>query len=238
MPEREEFTGVADVVGGGLPDSEVTANSTALMMIDLQYVDAHRDYGIGAAGQRNGWTQDMEYYFSQVETLAIPNTKRLLDACRAAGIPAIHVRVMNLAGDSSDTSWRYKAMNILVPPESKDAEIVEELAPLPGEVILDKTTSSLFLSTNADFLLRNMGVDTLIITGVVTNNCVESTTRSAGDLGYRVLLVGDACAAWTQEGHDHSLKHMHRNFAILKSTDQVLEEIAAVAGKRETIAAA
>jgi biuret amidohydrolase len=129
-------------------------------------------------------------------------------------------------------------MNILVPPESKDAEIVEDLAPLPGEVILDKTTSSLFLSTNADFLLRNMGVDTLIITGVVTNNCVESTTRSAGDLGYRVLLVGDACAAWTQEGHDHSLKHMHRNFAILKSTDQVLEEIAAVAGKRETIAAA
>jgi ureidoacrylate peracid hydrolase len=145
---------------------------------------------------------------------------------------------MNLAGDSSDTSWRYKAMNILVPPDSKDAEIVEELAPLPGEVILDKTTSNLFLSTNADFLLRNMGVDTLIMTGVVTNNCVESTTRGAGDLGYRVLLVGDACAAWTQEGHDHSLKHMHRNFAILKTTDQVLEEISAVAGSRERVAAA
>jgi len=72
----------------------------------------------------------------------------------------------------------------------------------------------------------------------VTNNCVESTTRSAGDLGYRVLLVGDACAAWTQEGHDHSLKHMHRNFAIVKTTEQVLGEIAAVAGNRQPVATA
>jgi nicotinamidase-related amidase len=233
MPERGEFAGVADVVGGGLPDSKVTRASTALMMIDLQYVDASRDHGIGAAGQRHGWTDNMEYYFSRLEQVALPNVKRLLDACRASGIPAIHVRVMNLSGDSTDTSWRYKAMNILVPPDSKDAEFIEEIAPLPGEVILSKTTSNTFLSTNVDFLLRNMGIDTLIMTGVVTNNCVESTTRGAGDLGYKVLLVDDACAAWTQEGHDYCLRHLDRNFAIVKTTDQVLGEIAAVAGDRE-----
>jgi nicotinamidase-related amidase len=226
MAEGQEFGGVADVVGGGLPESVVTADSTALMMIDLQYVDAHRDYGIGAAGQRNGWTSDMEYYFSQLENVAIPNVQRILTACRNAGIPAIHVRVMNLNGDSADTSWRYKMMGIMVPPDSKDAEFIEEVAPLPGETILSKTTSSTFLSTPADFVMRNMGVDTIIMTGVVTNNCVESTTRNAGDLGYRVLLVGDACAAWTQEGHDQCLRHMHRNFAIVKTTDQILDEIA------------
>ena len=229
MSPRDEFGGVADVVGGGLPDTTVTAGRTAMMMIDLQYVDAHRDYGIGAAGQRNGWTSDMEYYFSQLETEAIPNVARILEACREAGIPPIHVRVMNLSGDSTDTSWRYKAMNILVPPDSKDAEFIEEVAPVGGEVVVSKTTSNAFLSTNVDFLLRNMGIDTLIMTGVVTNNCVESTTRGAGDLGYKVLLVGDACAAWTQDGHEHSLRHMHRNFAIVKSTEQILEEIAAAA---------
>ena len=232
MASADEFGGVADVVGGGLPESVVTAGRTALMMIDLQYVDAHRDFGIGAAGQRNGWTNDMEYYFSRLESEAIPNVQRILEACRAASIPPIHVRVMNLAGDSADTSWRYKAMGILVPPGSKDAEFVEEVAPLPGEVVVSKTTSNTFLSTNVDFLLRNMGIDTIIMTGVVTNNCVESTTRGAGDLGYKVLLVGDACAAWTQEGHDHCLKHLHRNFAIVKTTEQILGEIAAATGGR------
>jgi ureidoacrylate peracid hydrolase len=86
--------------------------------------------------------------------------------------------------------------------------------------------------------LRNLGVDTIIITGVVTNNCVESTTRGAGDMGYRALLVGDACAAWTQEGHDNCLKHLHRNFAIVKTTDQILDEIAAATAGRTTTAVA
>jgi nicotinamidase-related amidase len=71
-----------------------------------------------------------------------------------------------------------------------------------------------------------MGIDTLIMTGVVTNNCVESSTRNAGDLGYRVLLVEDATAAWTKEGHDATIKHLDRNFAIVKSTRQILAEIA------------
>ncbi len=238
MSDSDEFGGVADVVGGGLPESVVTADSTALMMIDLQYVDAHRDFGIGAAGQKNGWTSDMEYYFSRLESETIPNVQRILAACRASGIPAIHVRVMNLSGDSKDTSWRYKMMGIFVPPDSKDAEFIEEVAPVPGEVVLSKTTSNTFMSTNADFVLRNMGIDTLIMTGVVTNNCVESTTRGAGDLGYKVLLVGDACAAWTQEGHDHCLKHLHRNFAIVKTTDEIMGEIAAATAGRESPALA
>lgn len=224
------FEGIAAVVGGGLPDSKVTRGSAALMIIDMQYVDAHRDFGIGATGKANGLAAEMEYYFSRLETSTIPNIHRILEACRAAGIPVVHVRVMNKAGNSADTSWRYKCMGILVPPGHKDADFVPPLVPLPGEIVLDKTTSSVFLSTNADFLLRNMGVDTLIMTGVVTNNCVESSTRSAGDLGFRVLLVEDATAAWTQEGHDASIRHLDRNFAIVKSTEQILREIAAACG--------
>lgn len=223
-----EFEGVADLVGGGLPDSAVTASSTALVIVDMQYVDAHRDFGIGAAGKAHGRSDDMEYYFSRLETLTIPNIRVMLAACRAAGIPVAHVRVMNLADDSSDTSWRYKMMGICVPPDSKDAEFIEELAPAPGEVVLNKTTSNVFVSTNADFVFRNMGIDTLIMTGVVTNNCVESSTRGAGDLGYRVLLVDDACAAWTQEGHDYCVQHLDRNFAIVKTTAEILQGIAAV----------
>lgn len=223
-----EFEGIANIVGGGLPESKVTARTTALMIIDMQYLDAHRDYGIGATGKANGVEAEMEYYFSRLETSTVPNLRRILDRCRESSIPVVHVRVMNRSGDSQDTSWRYKCMGIRVPPGHKDAEIIPELAPIGDEIVIDKTTSSVFVSTNADFLLRNMGVDTLIMTGVVTNNCVESSTRNAGDLGYRVLLVEDATAAWTQAGHDAAIRHLDHNFAIVKSTRQILEEIAAV----------
>jgi nicotinamidase-related amidase len=208
-----------------LPNSKVTPSSTALMIIDMQYVDAHRDLGAGARAKDAGLMDDLEYYFSRLETLTVPNIKRLIDACRDANLPVIHVRCMNLAGDSADTSWRYKHKGIIVPPGSKTAEFLEELAPAPGEVVISKTTSSVFVSTNVDFVLRNMGIDTVIMTGVATNNCVESGTRNAGDLGYKVLLVEDACAAMTEEGHGYAIRHLHGNFAIVKSTDEILDEI-------------
>lgn len=223
-----KFKGITNVLGGGLPNSKVTKNCTAMMIIDMQYVDAHRDFGIGAIGKLNGVQENMEYYFSRLEKSTIPNIRTILDACRNAKMPVIHVRVMNKSMGSHDTSWRYKCMGILVPPGHKDSEFIDELTPLNNEIVLDKTTSSVFVSTNADFLLRNMGINTLIMTGVVTNNCVESSTRTAGDLGYRVLLIEDATAAWTQEGHDAAIRHLDHNFAVVKSTQQVLDEIAAL----------
>jgi nicotinamidase-related amidase len=223
-----KFTGIPDVVGGGLPDSPVTADSTALMVIDMQYLDADRQFGQGLRADDHGLTEDVDYYFTRLEEVAVPVIRRLQEACRAAGVPVIHVRVMNLASDSSDTSWRYKQFGIAAPPGSREAEILEELAPLPGEVIISKTTSNVFVSTNADFVLRNMGIDTLIMVGVVTNNCVESGTRGAADLGYRVLLVEDGCAAWTEEGHDAALKHLDRNFAIVKSSTEIIAGLEAL----------
>jgi nicotinamidase-related amidase len=217
-----------------LPDSKVTASSTALMMIDMQYIDAHRDYGLGARARAAGLLDDVEYYFSRLEDLVIPNTQRLIEACRAAGLPVIHVRIANLAGDSSDTSWRYKQKESWAPPGSKETEILEELAPLPGEVVLNKTTSSVFPSSNADFVLRNMGIDTLIMTGVATANCVESSARNAGDLGYRVLLVEDACADLTAQRHEHTMRHLHGNYVVVKSTSDILDGIDAALGARVT----
>jgi nicotinamidase-related amidase len=207
----------------------VTARSTALMIIDVQYLDAHRDFGIGLRGQENGWSKELEYYFSQLEMIAIPNMQRLLKASRGAALPVVHVRVMNLAADSSDTSRRYKAFRFLTPPGSKEAEFLEEVAPLQNEIVLNKTTSSVFVSTNADFMFRNMGIDTLIVAGVTTNSCVDSCVRGAGDLGFDVLLVGDACTTFTQELHDFTLSNLHGSFCSVRSTDQVIGDIATLA---------
>jgi nicotinamidase-related amidase len=224
MADNTDFHGVAEVVGGGLPDVRVTPR-TALMIIDMQLVDAHRDHGIGASGRRSGWTDQMEYYFRRVEEIVTPNIARILEAFRAQGLPVVHVRVMNQRLDNRDTSWRYKVMGVVVPPDAIEAEFLPELAPIEGEVVLNKTTSSVFMSTNADFVLRNMGVESIVMTGVVTNNCVESSTRNATDIGYRVMLVGDCCAAWTEEGHNYALRHLDRNFARVVDTEWVLGQV-------------
>lgn len=229
MSHDKDFHGVAEVVGGGLPEARVTPR-TALMIIDMQYVDAHRDHGIGAAGREAGWTDETEYYFRRVEATVTPNIARILEAFRERGLPVVHVRVMNQRLDSSDTSWRYKVMGVIVPPNVIEADFIPELTPIEGEVVLNKTTSSVFMSTNADFVLRNMGVDSIVMTGVVTNNCVESSTRNATDIGYRVMLVHDCCAAWTEEGHNYALQHLDRNFARVVSTDWVLEQVEALQG--------
>src|SRR5205085_2152014 len=80
-----------------------------------------------------------------------------------------------------------------------------EIAPGEDEIVLPKSSSSVFVSTHVDYLLRNLGVRQLVLAGLVTDQCVESAVRDACDLGYLVTLVPDACATYSQERHDNSL---------------------------------
>jgi nicotinamidase-related amidase len=97
---------------------------------------------------------------------------------------------------------------MLLPPGSKDAEMLGEFAPEPGKVVLNETTTSVFVSTHADVALRNMGIDTLIMTGAATNNCVESGTRGV-----------------SREGHDYAIRHLHANDAPVRSRDEMIAQI-------------
>jgi nicotinamidase-related amidase len=221
-PQWNEFHEIV----GALPEYGVVPGTTALMIIDMQYVDAHRELGIGKKLKERGLEHLGSYYFDRLEKFVVPNIQRLLNACRAADLPIIHVRIKAHTPDARDVSWRYKQFQILCPPGSKEAEILEELAPLPGEVVVDKHTSGVFNSTNIDSILRNMGIDTLIVTGVVTYGCVETSTRGAMDRNYKVLLVEDACAGWSQEAHDAAIRNLHRNFAVVRTTADILRQIA------------
>ncbi len=223
-PRWNEFH---DIVGA-LPEYGVEPDTTALMIIDMQYVDAHRDWGMGKKLKEKGFEYLGSYYFDRVETLVVPNIRQLQEACRAANMPIVHVRIQAHTPDARDVSWRYKQFEILCPPGSKEAEILDELAPLPGEVVVSKHTSGVFNSTNIDSILRNMGIDTLIMTGVVTYGCVETSTRGAMDRNYKVLLVEDACAGWNQEAHDAAMRNLHLNFALVRTTEDVLGQIAEV----------
>lgn len=219
MPRSDVF----DVLGS--IDFQIVPNKTALVIIDMQYLDAHRDFGMGADAKKLGVTGKYDYYFQQLDTVVIPNTKRLLDTCRRAGIQIIYPRIASLVKDCRDVSIEHKRINLLAPANSRESEILDEIKPLENEIVISKGASGVFNATAIDQILRNLGIDTLLMTGVVTNYCVETAVRDAGDRGYNVVLVEDACAAMSAEHQRLAVEILAGVYCVVQSTDQVIHEI-------------
>jgi ureidoacrylate peracid hydrolase len=114
-----------------------------------------------------------------------------------------------------------------VPRGSSDAQVLAEIAPAEDEMVFRKTSSSVFVSTNIDFVLRNLEVRSLIVAGLMTDQCVESAVRDACDLGYLVTLVTDACATDSAERHEQSLIGI-RGYCRQRTTEELLAEITAL----------
>jgi nicotinamidase-related amidase len=93
-----------------------------------------------------------------------------------------------------------------IPPSLVAGRPVDALAPIGDEILVSKTSSGVFNSTNIDYLLRNLGIKRLVVAGVLTDQCVDMTVRDAADRGYLVTCVADACATYSQERHDNALR--------------------------------
>ena len=206
-------------------DFKIVPKKTALMIIDMQYLDAHRDYGMGAAAKKQGITAKYDYYFGQLDNVVVPNIKRLLKTCRKAGIEVIYPRIASLVKDCRDVSIEHKRINLLAPAGSRESEILDEIKPLDNELVISKGASGVFNATAIDQILRNLGVDTLLMTGVVTNYCVETAVRDDGDRGYNVILVDDCCAAMSEEHQRLALEILNGIYCVVRSTDRVIHEI-------------
>ena len=129
-----------------------------------------------------------------------------------------------LTQDGRDRSLDYKITGFHVPPGSWDAQVLDEIKPQGDEMTIPKTSSNVFVSTNIDFVLRNLGVRHLIIAGVVTDQCIESAVRHACDLGYLVTLIPDACTTLTQARHAASLKAI-KGYCRMRTADELLAEL-------------
>lgn len=202
-------------------------NRAALLFIDVQNWCANPQggefTGIGEAEMR----ERFGHYFDRLDTLAVPNMQRVQNACRKAGIEVLYTTIESLTQDGRDRSLDYKITGFHVPKGSWDGKVLDAIAPQGDEIVLPKSSSSVFISTHIDYLLRNLGVAQLVICGILTDQCVESAVRDACDLGYLVTLVPDACASMTQERHDHSLREI-KGYCRQISTDALIEELAGI----------
>jgi len=199
---------------------------SALLFIDVQNFCARPDGGEFKGIPAAELEAKYGYYFDRLERLAVPNMQRLQRAFRAAGMELLYTTVESLTRDGRERSLDYKITGFNVPKGSWDGRVIDEIAPDDNEIWLPKGSSSVFVSTHIDYLLRCLEIRQLVICGVVTDQCVESAVRDACDLGYLVTLVPDACATYSQERHDNTLRAI-KGYCRQCTTDELLAEIAA-----------
>ena len=157
---------------------------------------------MGVKAKQKGFYDDLTWYWDRSRNVMIPNLQRLIATCRRVGVEVIHPRIATLTRDGRDTTRRYKALGVSTTPDAKEAEILPEVAPQGDEIVLSKLTSSVFNSTTLDNILRNIGIQNLIVVGLATDGCVESTVRSATEKDYSVILVEDACGTIAPQLHE------------------------------------
>jgi ureidoacrylate peracid hydrolase len=203
---------------------EIDPKHAALLFVDVQNYNATAAGGEFASMTADEVEREYGWFFETLRTKAVPNMQRMQKACRDAGIEVLYTVIESATRNGRDRSLDYKVSKLHVPKGHWDAKVIDELKPAEDEIVIGKTSSSVFISTNIDYLLRNLGVEFLMIAGCLTDQCVDSAVRDACDLGYLVTTVTDACATLSQERHDWSLR-LTRGYARQRTTAQVVEEI-------------
>jgi nicotinamidase-related amidase len=149
----------------------------------------------------------------------LENTKAALAAAREAGAVVIHSPIQFAEGYGEITSHPYGILKGVVDTNafvkgSWGAEIVEDVAPQPGDIVLEgKRGLDAFASTNLDFILRSKGIETVAISGFLTNCCVESTMRSAYEKGFEVVTLTDCVGATSEEEHKNAITYDYPMFS-------------------------
>jgi biuret amidohydrolase len=191
---------------------------TALLVIDIQntYLEPKPDPTDDARWQR---------FFARMRETVIPNTARLIAACRARGVEIIFSRIACLKADGRDRSLSQKKPGfnyLLLPRDRADSQIVPELVPKADDIVITKTTDSALTGTNLRLILYNMGIRNVVVAGIFTDQCVSSTVRSLADESFNVVVAEDCCAAATIDLHRHELEIINMIYCHVAKLDEVL----------------
>jgi ureidoacrylate peracid hydrolase len=207
---------------------------TALLVVDVQRHWTDPDGPVCTLLRRD--FPDLHAYFTaRLAGRVLPNLRALLAASRAAGVRPVFVTFGSLLPDGADLTPRRRrrvashggtarfAMRAGEPYHA----ICPDLPVGPDDLVLNKSSSSAFNSTALHQILRNLGVDTVVVAGLVTNGCVELTARDASDLGYETIVAEDASGAYIEEIHRAALVNFARVYGAVRTTADLVGALAA-----------
>ena len=194
----------------------VEPDKSALLVVDLQKGEYNEP--------KCRAEPEHAYLWERIRDVVIPNGQRLIAACRQAGVEVVYTVVECLTLDGRDRSLDYKVSGIFAARGSREAKVIDELRPDPNDIVIPKTSSSLFNSTNFEYVLRNLRVEYVMVMGVVTDQCVETAVRDGCDRGFLMTVVDDACATHSDARHRESLIGI-RGYCRVRTTGQLITEL-------------
>lgn len=185
---------------------------SALVIVDVQNDYCHPDGALGQAGCDVGGVKEM-----------MPRLHRLLAEAREQQIPVLFIQTFHEeATDSEAWVTRSSGRSAQVCRKETWGADFFEIRPKPGEIVVNKHRYSAFVNTRLDSILRTLKIETLLITGVSTNVCVESTARDGFMLDYHIVLLGDACASYSREAHEMTLTNIQDYFGTVTDTGELI----------------
>ena len=205
---------------------EIDPKKTALLIIDMQHVFITRPVIENPTEEEKKHAEKWEQFYAAIDNWVVPNNRKLLDFFRSNGLEVIFAKIQCLKKNGADRSLDQKATGyneLLLPPGDPTAEIVPELAPQDDEIVIRKTTDSALTGSSLRLILANMGIDTVVVTGVLTDQCVSGTVRSLADESFKDWLIEDACRASTQQIQDNELEILNNIYCHVITTDECIE---------------
>ncbi|MDO5018067.1 MAG: isochorismatase family cysteine hydrolase [Lagierella massiliensis] len=205
---------------------EFNPEKTALLIVDLQnYFVKRPDYNLEDDFEREE-KERWNYFYDIVENVVLPNNKKLLDEARNKEMLVSFATIVTQLSSGRDRSLSQKESgfnNLMILKGTEEAKIHESITPIKDEIVIEKTTDSALTGSNLRLLLHNCGITDVIVTGVLTDQCVSGTVRSLADESFKVWLVEDGCMAATKDIQDHELKVLNNIYCNVINTQEIID---------------
>lgn len=212
--------------------------SSALIVVDVQRYFSTPDYPFAHVLEKLVPSVTAGY-FERVRSRVLHNTARLQGAFRAQGLPVIFLAAGCCLPDGRDLpEWMREfdqlgltllGRRVCPPVNDPSWQIDDAVAPLPGEMVLNKTSSGALSSTTLDQTLHNLGVNSLVVCGLTTAVCVTQTARETADRGFRVIVAEDACTEMSEQMHEAALLAFVYVFGRVRRTEEIVTMLTATA---------
>ena len=207
---------------------QIDPKRTALLIIDAQYACVKRPHIEQPTAAEKERLECWEPFYRTYEDVVIPNLQSIIRSCRGHQMEVTYAKIQGFKKSGTDRSLVQKMTGFnefLMTEDDPRGAIIEELAPEKEDIVVNKTTDSVITGTNMRLLLHNMGVDTVIVTGTMTDQCVSGTVRDLADESFHVWLIEDACLAATKELHEHELTALNNIYCHVITTQELLKAI-------------
>ena len=214
MSRRNPFP----ILDNPVPTFKLNKKNTVLLILDVQHLTADRTGGIAKIAKEKGVSTEFNEYFNLIDVM-IDNIFLLIKRCREIGINIIFTRITSKTKDGRDMSLQNKVKGHIIPCDSKDSIFLDNIFPEENDIIIDKTCDNPFNCSNLENILRNLGIEYIILCGVRSPGYLNTTALDAADRGFGVIVVYDAVAGGIRERKEYLTGGILR----IRQTRSVLE---------------